>query len=233
MPTILALETSTRHGSLAVWRDGALVQEWTFTSDRSHNSQLFAPLREAWALGPPDLLVVGTGPGSYSGIRVALSAAVGLSVAAQAPLLGWPSLTAFEAPEKALVIGDARRGSAFVATLVDGCLVGEPELLPVTELPERLAGQSVWTFDDTPLVAQAHPVRPTAAWLARRAAALSAEEIARLTAVPAEPLYLRAPYITTPRARGKEPAEATTAALDTTGRNEAGSERLSCLPSNK
>lgn len=204
MSTILALETSTRHGSLAVWRDGALVREWAFTSDRSHNSQLFTPLREAWARGQPNLLVVGTGPGSYSGIRVALSAAVGLSVAAQAPLLGWPSLTAFDAPSHALVIGDARRGSAFVATLVDGRLESEPELLPLAELPERLAGQSVWTFDETPLVAQAQLARPTAAWLARRAAALSTEEITHLTATPAEPLYLRAPYITTPRGRGKE-----------------------------
>ena len=73
---ILALETSTRQASLAVWRDGEVVREWSFCSERSHNSLLFAPLREAWAVAEPDLMVVGTGPGSYAGVRVALAAHV-------------------------------------------------------------------------------------------------------------------------------------------------------------
>lgn len=201
MRTILALETSTRHGSLALWSGGELVHEASFTSDRSHNSQLFAPLKEVWAMGRPDVITVGTGPGSYSGIRVALSAAIGLSVAAQAPLIGWPSLTAFDAPPRATVIGDARRGSVFIATLAGGRLADEPELIPATELPTRVADQEVWTFDETPPLPHARITRPTAGWLARRVAALSDDEIVALSAAPTEPLYLRAPFITTPRSR--------------------------------
>ena len=85
--TILALETSTSQASLAVWRDGEVVREWSFCSERSHNSLLFAPLREAWAVAEPDLMVVGTGPGSYAGVRVALVASLRGVLAKVVPLL--------------------------------------------------------------------------------------------------------------------------------------------------
>ena len=68
---ILAIESSTSRGSLALWRDGRLVAVEEFQSERAHNSVLFGPLeavlRQAEAL---DLIVCGTGPGSYSGVRV-------------------------------------------------------------------------------------------------------------------------------------------------------------------
>src|SRR5690349_3926881 len=74
---ILAIESSAPRGSLALWRDGRLVEVQEFQSERAHNSVLFAPLNavlhQSEAL---DLIVCGTGPGSYSGVRVGIAAAI-------------------------------------------------------------------------------------------------------------------------------------------------------------
>lgn len=200
--TLLALETSTPHASLAVWRDGEVLREWQFQSDRAHNARLFAPLGEALALADPDLIAVGTGPGSYSGVRVALSAALGLSLAKTVPLVGWPSLTAFDLPgNDGLVVGDARRGGWFFAEIVAGRLVGVPEIVAASELVRRTDGRPTWTFDPTPCFSGVRTVTPSASWLARRVAALEESERAAFATITPEPLYLRAPFITTPRPR--------------------------------
>ena len=92
---ILAIESSTPRGSLALWRDRRLVAVEEFQSERAHNSVLFGPLeavlRQAEAL---DLIVCGTGPGSYSGVRVGIAAAIGVSLARCVPLIGMPSVCA-------------------------------------------------------------------------------------------------------------------------------------------
>ena len=202
--TILALETSTPHASVAVWRDGAVAREWSFQSDRSHNSLIFAPLAEALDLAEPDLIAVGTGPGSYAGVRVALSAALALALAKNVPLLGWPSLTAFDLPGgTGLVIGDARRGGYFVAEITAGRLAAPPVIVDAEGLAARTREAPVWTFDERPPVEHAARATPSAACLARRVAALPEDERAALAATTPEPLYLRAPFITSPRVGGR------------------------------
>jgi tRNA threonylcarbamoyladenosine biosynthesis protein TsaB len=200
--TILALETSTPQASLAVWRDGTVVREWSFQSDRAHNSLLFAPLAETLDLHEPDWIVVGTGPGSYAGVRIALSAAIGISLAKNLPLLGWPSLTAFDLPGgRGIVVGDARRGGCFVAEIADGRLVRPPVVGTPEEAGRQVEGGLVFTFDALPPLPGAVQVTPTAAWLARRAAALSDDERRTLATTTPEPLYLRAPFVTSPKPR--------------------------------
>ncbi|MFN0127420.1 MAG: tRNA (adenosine(37)-N6)-threonylcarbamoyltransferase complex dimerization subunit type 1 TsaB, partial [Verrucomicrobiales bacterium] len=196
--TILALETSTPHASLAVFRGGEIIREWAFQSDRAHNARLFEPLADALDLANPDLLAVGTGPGSYSGIRVAIAAALGVALARRLPLVGWPSLTAFDIPDDGFIIGDARRGGWFIAPVANARLAAPPEIVTREALVTRTAHSRLWTLDASPPLASAVPVVPTAAWLARRVAALSETERTALASVTPEPLYLRAPFITTP-----------------------------------
>lgn len=200
--TILALETSTPRASVAVWRDGAVVREWTFQSERSHNSLLFGPLGQALDTATPDLIAVGTGPGSYAGVRVALAAGLAISLAAEIPLVGWPSLTACDLPgDSGLIVGDARRGGFFLAEVTDGRLAGPPVIVEAGELAARTGGATVRTFDDRLPVAQAMRVIPSAGWLARRVAELTPSERAALAAATPEPVYLRAPFVTTPKPR--------------------------------
>src|SRR4051812_19650790 len=107
----LALETSTTQSSVAVIEDGKILSNDSFTADRSHSSLLFASLECALAAAPRcDQIVVGLGPGSYSGVRIAISAATGISLGIGAKLLGIPSIIAFELNEY-VAIGDARRGA--------------------------------------------------------------------------------------------------------------------------
>lgn len=212
MDTILAIETSTAQGSVARYEGGRVVEVIRFTSDRSHNSVIFEPLRQILKSGPPDLIVAGTGPGSYSGIRVGISAALGISLAHGVPLIGWPSLTALGeayALERYAIAGDARRGSWWYAEVEAGVLVLPPVVEDEAAITARTAawpGQ-LFTLDAaSPAFCHARPVLPRADVLACRAAALTQEAVARLAALETEPLYLRAPFITVSRKPAGLPA---------------------------
>ena len=79
---ILAIETSTRQGSVALRLGGRVEFAETFASQRSHNSQLFAPLEKALEIAERriTLVVVGTGPGSYTGARIGIAAGQGVAI---------------------------------------------------------------------------------------------------------------------------------------------------------
>jgi len=201
---ILAIETSTPHASLALFDPArnAVIAEREFSSDRAHNSVIFAPLREVLEiLGDCPLrgIVLGTGPGSYSGVRVGIAVASALGLAKSCPVIGLPSIVAL-APH-ALVVGDARRQTYYIAAVRSHRLAGEPELLSPEEFLERVGGTDLpllTTDPVAPLGIEARVVTPLAVDLARLAAAFPEAEWLSLAATPLEPLYLRAPYITTP-----------------------------------
>src|SRR3954471_10800089 len=113
---ILALELSSGRGSLA-WHDGDL--EWTrdWPNDRKNSGEFFENLAEVQKqFGSPNRIVVGLGPGSYAGTRIAISAAIGLQLASKAELLGLHSLCAIECDgAEYAVVGDARRQTFFLA----------------------------------------------------------------------------------------------------------------------
>src|ERR1700745_198568 len=88
---ILALELSSARGSVA-WLDGDF--EWTrdWANDRKNSGEFFHYLMEVQKeFGRADRIVVGLGPGSYAGTRIAISAAIGLRLASNAELVGLSS----------------------------------------------------------------------------------------------------------------------------------------------
>jgi tRNA threonylcarbamoyl adenosine modification protein YeaZ len=192
---ILALELSTARGSLA-WGDREL-QEWP--NDRKNSGPFFASLKAALdEYGSPEMIVVGLGPGSYAGVRIALSAAIGLQAASRARLVGLPSICALACKERSYgVIGDARRQSFFLGRIENRSLLGEPELLSETELRAKLAGLAmlpVFSSDDLPQFAGVQRAFPSAAELAR----LAGEANYRFALPPLQPMYLCEPHITMP-----------------------------------
>ncbi len=64
---------------------------------------------------PPDRIVVGMGPGSFAGIRAALAFAQGYQLGRPCEVLGLPSPCALAGEGRLAVVGDARRGMAWVA----------------------------------------------------------------------------------------------------------------------
>lgn len=92
---IVALEGSTRRASVAASFRGRVI-DLALEPERAHQSDLLPTidtLVRALGASPRDLraVVVGTGPGSYTGLRVAIATALGLARAAGARLLGVPS----------------------------------------------------------------------------------------------------------------------------------------------
>lgn len=198
---ILALELSSGEGSIA-WLDGdsePFVR--SFANARKHSGLFFETLQLcAQRFGAADLIVVGLGPGSYAGVRIAIAAAVGLRAASAAKLIGIPSICAIEAGTNAYrAIGDARRHSFYFAQMSDGRIIEGPALYSAEELQEKLlkTAAPVYTTEPLPQFPQAIRAFPSG----RRLAELGRAQVGEIDDTQSlEPIYLREPHITVPKA---------------------------------
>lgn len=199
--TILAIDTSTNHGSVALLVDSALRLEETIVADRSHSASLFAVLERARGLVTAiDMMAIGLGPGSYAGVRIAIAAAMGFELGLGARLVGLPSVAALETDAaRYIAIGDARRESFYFTLVEDGICLEGPQLFTAAELRAKLresGGVPLLAPAAIPAFPEAAVSFPSAARLARRAAA----DLGIVARDDLEPLYLRDPYITLPKA---------------------------------
>jgi len=194
---VIALELSSPVGSIAFCDEGGGRDLKVFPADRKDSGLFYENL---WAmkeaLGKPDVIVVGLGPGSYAGVRIAIATAIGLKTAWGARLLGLPSICALD-HEEYVAVGDARRNSFFFAHVVRGDCVEGPTLASAEEVREklkewqhlpRIASQRLAQFADVKVE------HPSALRLTELASAAEFDDAETL-----EPIYLREPYITTPR----------------------------------
>jgi tRNA threonylcarbamoyladenosine biosynthesis protein TsaB len=190
---ILGFDLSSRLGSIAC--SPAVQREWP--NDRRNSAPFFQALDEMIrAHGLPEIIVVGVGPGSYTGTRIAISAAIGLQLTSGAQLLGLPSICAMSAEDDYAVIGDAKRASFFFARITSGNIAGEIELLSDHEVAQ-IIGETIlpiYSADEMPQFDRVQLGFPRAELLCRFAQ--TSENVVR---APLDPIYLRAPHITTPR----------------------------------
>ncbi|HUQ21520.1 MAG TPA: tRNA (adenosine(37)-N6)-threonylcarbamoyltransferase complex dimerization subunit type 1 TsaB [Gaiellaceae bacterium] len=115
MPLILAFDTATEHATSALVDDGELLGE-RVSRTATLLADVDALLRQAGA-HPRDLsaLAVGTGPGSFTGIRIGLAVARGLALALDVVVAGVSTLDALAAGAPgAIPVIDARRREVFV-----------------------------------------------------------------------------------------------------------------------
>ncbi len=200
---ILALDSSTAEGSVALVADGVAWRARTFLSPRGRGGALFEAIEEILA-GAPEItrVVVGLGPGSYNGIRSAVAAGWGITVARGVALAGISSLLAFDDGEY-FAVGDARRQQFFCARVAAGSFLEPPELLSQNQLLGRVAGRRVIASAPLEFLPGAEIRNPEATRLAILGAALEP-----CVDIP-EPLYLKAAFITTPREDAGRPAART------------------------
>lgn len=142
-----------------------------------------------------DFILIGSGPGSYGGVRVALAAGVGLATVTGARLVAlesWAQLV----EGNACIISDARRGG-WTVRLPDGTIeVMPPERVNTlnyplysTEAPGALENKGIRKVEKEGLI-------PTAGGLIQTWLTLSPEARAAAAEKPAEPIYVRPPHIT-------------------------------------
>ena len=196
---LLAFDLSTRRGTIALANEEETLYARDWPNDRRNSAPFFAALNEIIREhGAPEAIVVGLGPGSYTGTRIAISAAIGLQATTGAALAGISSLCAVSDENEFCVIGDAKRASFFFAKISSGLLANDPELLSENEMNERLLSITtipIYTSDELPQFALVKPRFPSAKLLCLRAQSFP-QNVAR---APLAPIYLREPHITTPR----------------------------------
>jgi tRNA threonylcarbamoyladenosine biosynthesis protein TsaB len=197
---ILALDLSTARGGLA-WLNGEVefVREWP--NDRKNSAAFFQNLQEVRRkFNAPETIIVGLGPGSYAGTRIAISAAIGIQISCDARLIGWPSICALESDaEEYCVVGDARRKSFFWARIRDNELIEGPTLLSASDLQAKMQtlepAMPVFSSELVPQPDRIVICYPSALLLAR----LAEEPRHSFFLPPLEPIYLREPHVTTPK----------------------------------
>jgi tRNA threonylcarbamoyladenosine biosynthesis protein TsaB len=228
---LLALDTSTNTASIALVRDERLIAELTWDVGQRHSAELLQRLD--WLLGtagaqPSDLreIAVATGPGSFNGVRVALTVAksfcfaLGAQLAAIATLdvAAWGYASAGD-PVWALL--DAGRGEVYAAAYrspaadaaawapVDGYRVLTPQEL-VARIPGRAFFCGEWRAETEAALSEAlgERARFASQLSTRRAVSLAELAVARLrdgridNPATIEPLYLRKPAITISKKAG-------------------------------
>jgi tRNA threonylcarbamoyl adenosine modification protein YeaZ len=196
----LAFDLSTRQGSVAVADADRVVISRQWSNDQRNSAPFFRTLDQVvrkYSL--PEMIIVGTGPGSYTGTRIAISAAIGLQATTGATLCGLPSISGISPEADYAVIGDAKRSSFFLARVRNGRPISNPELMSQPDIVARISQMTIpiYTSDDLPQFKQATLRFPSAALLCQRAW----EFPQNLARSPLSPIYLREPHITVTRSK--------------------------------
>lgn len=171
-PAILAFDTATSNCSVAITRgdrsSGRVVGSLSFASGVSHSRRLLGSLD--WLLQTTEMsisdiaaLAVGTGPGSFTGLRIGMATAKGLSHGTGLPLIGISSLDAVAAsvrsPRLVCVAMDARKKEVYccfyrskpdqtVVRCSKPAVMAPEELARLINEPVTMAGDGVCVYSE-------------------------------------------------------------------------------------
>ncbi len=212
---VLAIDTALDHCAAAVLDAGtqAMLAQETLEMKRGHAEALMpliARVMKASGRSYLDLdrVAVTTGPGSFTGLRVGISAARGIGLAAGKPVAGLTTLSAYAAPlvaeqqDQSIVAAiDARHDHVyFQAVAGNGAVLMRPAIIPIADTfaaarfgALRMVGNAARLLADrwpsnVPAPALVDPKPgPDIAWVAWLGAATDPDS------APAKPFYLRPP----------------------------------------
>jgi tRNA threonylcarbamoyladenosine biosynthesis protein TsaB len=212
---ILAIDTALDACAVAVLDTdiGKLIAQESEPMARGHAEALMPMIARVMqasgvSFAELDRIAVTTGPGSFTGLRVGLSAARGIALAAAKPVVGLTTLTAYAAPlvaenaeDPIIVAIDARHDHVYLQIVGgNGTTLLRPRLAAVDEAlaasrfgAPRLVGNAArlladrWPADAEPPLEVAPQPAPEITWVGWLGAAVSPDT------APARPYYLRAP----------------------------------------
>ena len=195
---VLAIDTATPAVTAGVVRRGPsgvdVLAERVTLDARAHAERLtpnvLAALADAGVrMAELEAVVIGCGPGPFTGLRVGMATAAAYGHALDIPVFGVCSLDAIgvDTSDEALVVTDARRREVYWARYRDGVRVAGPDVAAAADVPSgatRVAGsQEHAALFELPYVQPSHP---TASGLVRAVDWDTAP-------APLIPLYLRRP----------------------------------------
>lgn len=129
MTKVLAIDTSTSRTSVAIIEADNVLFSGFLDGATAHGPSLPALVQEALPISDVDEVVVGMGPGPFTGLRVGIAFAHSFALARGIPVRGVCSLDAIAAQindNDFIVTVDARRKEVYWARYTDGARVGEP-----------------------------------------------------------------------------------------------------------
>ena len=194
---IAAFDTSSKALTLAILEDETLLAQMTLNIKKNHSITLMPAidfLMKSLDMKPTDLdrIVVAQGPGSYTGLRIAVATAKTLAHTLKIELVGVSSLLAL-VPEQAeglvIPVMDARRNNVYAGFYQSGQTVQPEAHLPLAEVLEMAgaADQPVTFVGETAVFAEqieaalpgvsVQPTLPDAAAIGRLGLDLPAQSI--------------------------------------------------------
>ena len=129
MTKVLAIDTSTSRTLVAIIEADTILFSGFLAGATAHGPSLPALVQEALAVSGVDEVVVGMGPGPFTGLRVGIAFAQSFALARDIPVRGVCSLDAIAAQinEKDFIVTvDARRKEVYWARYAAGVRVGDP-----------------------------------------------------------------------------------------------------------
>jgi tRNA threonylcarbamoyladenosine biosynthesis protein TsaB len=212
---LLAIDTALGACSVAVFdtEQGGIIASASIDLVRGHAEALMPMVARVMneakiEFAELDRIAVTVGPGSFTGLRVGISAGRGLALAAGKPIVGLTTLAAYAAPLIAeddtipvVAAIDARHDYVYLQAFgIGGRPVAAPRIAPVREAahaaligPARIVGSgasliaAAWPKGEKPPRSVDARGAPDIAWIARLGA------VTPESTSPPKPLYLRAP----------------------------------------
>jgi tRNA threonylcarbamoyl adenosine modification protein YeaZ len=129
MSKVLAIDTSTSRTSVAIIEDSKVLYNGFRDGATAHGPSLPALVQEALAVSDVDEVVVGMGPGPFTGLRVGIAFAQSFALAREIPVRGVCSLDAIAAQiqeDDFIITVDARRKEVYWARYTNGVRVADP-----------------------------------------------------------------------------------------------------------
>ncbi len=204
---VLALDTALNATSVAVVDGGRVLAAHTERMERGHQERLAGIMRDTMAEARTAFSTLGrigvtVGPGSFTGLRVGLAFAKGLSVALNIPCVGIGTLQALaasvNAPDMVAAAIDARRGQIYLGLFQGGAPLMAPEVLSLEDAEGRLdaavsRGPVIVVGSGAMLLASRPGLSIDTRTLVDPLALARLTSAARDPISRPEPLYLRAP----------------------------------------
>jgi tRNA threonylcarbamoyl adenosine modification protein YeaZ len=136
MTIALAIDTSTTRTIVAIIEDGKVLFEEFHEGATDHGRALSELVAQALKVSrPPDRVVVGMGPGPFTGLRVGISFAHTFALARQIPVVGICSLDAISVDQSEYTVAiDARRKEIYWASYKDGVRIDGPHVSKPAEV---------------------------------------------------------------------------------------------------